>query len=92
MYFGGVGAALQHEDGTLQAAGDARREARRGDEMATIDGRISPAGDKDRFDTRLDGGLLYAIWVTGRGGNPLEDASLKVSRGGTVVARDDGAG
>lgn len=60
--------------------------------MATIDGRISPAGDKDRFDTRLDGGLLYAIWVTGRGGNPLEDASLKVSRGGTVVARDDDSG
>jgi gamma-glutamyltranspeptidase/glutathione hydrolase len=27
MYFGGVGAALRHADGTLQAAGDARREA-----------------------------------------------------------------
>ncbi|MEZ5201443.1 MAG: hypothetical protein R2742_09085 [Micropruina glycogenica] len=27
MYFGGVGAALRHEDGTLQASGDTRREA-----------------------------------------------------------------
>ena len=27
MYFGGVGAALREPDGTLQAAGDARREA-----------------------------------------------------------------
>lgn len=60
--------------------------------MATINGRISPAGDRDRFDTRLDGGLLYAIWVTGRGSDPLEDASLKVLRGGTVVRRDDDSG
>ncbi len=60
--------------------------------MATINGRIAPAGDKDRFDTRLDGGLLYAFWVTGRGSDPLDDASLRVLRGGNVVARDDDSG
>jgi gamma-glutamyltranspeptidase/glutathione hydrolase len=27
MYFGGVGAALRHTDGSLEAAGDPRREA-----------------------------------------------------------------
>lgn len=60
--------------------------------MATIDGRISPAGDRDRFDTRLDGGQLYAIWATGRGSDPLDDASLRVFRGGQVVRRDDDSG